>query len=131
MVDLSPGIPYDAATFGVELGDVETRTKYRVIEHREERDPRRSPFVVDVVTFVHNQSRGLWWIKTEGNKVKNGHRTQNGYSVDLPTGHIKPDYRTGPAPVWLVDLLGHYREHREPYRPIVRAVVPAGSDRFA
>lgn len=120
-----------AALVGAEYADVETRTKYRITDPYELRDARRSVFTVDMVTFVHTQSRGLWWIKTEGRKAKNGHRTQGGYSVDLNTGHIEPDYRTGPAPAWLIDLLAHYREHREPYRPVINAVVPAGTDRFA
>jgi hypothetical protein len=116
---------------GIEVADVETRTKYAVTAGHEERDPRRSVFVVETVTFVHSAKRGLWWIKTEGHKVKNGHMTQGGYSVDLTTGQIEPDRRSGPAPAWLVNLLANYRENREPMRFFAAAHVPAGSDRFA
>lgn len=116
---------------GIELADVETRTAYAVTAGHELRDPRRSVFVVEKVTFIHSARRGLWWIKTEGRKVKNGWHTQGGYGVDLDTGHIEPDRNTGPAPAWLIDLLANYRENREPVKFFTAAHVPAGSDRFA
>ena len=121
----------DALPGTIELGHVETRTSYTVTPTDEYvlRNGRRSLFRVEAVEIVYRNDRGVRWIGVKGRKIKDGRYTDYGFGIEA--GLIKPDGQNPEIPRWLSDLLGWYQANHQPQPGRVRAVVPAGSDRFA